>query len=153
MKHALDLHRDFWPNWNSVWSLTPRLDSLVDEMVGFFGQSPSNVSFVPAVDVVEKGDQTLFRFDLPGMEKDDIRIEIQDGTLTVSGQRKSEKTEEKDGYRHVERSFGSFSRSFQLPQGTEMDKVEAEYQAGVLTVTLPKGESKSSRRIPIGNKN
>jgi HSP20 family protein len=89
-------------------------------------------------------------FDLPGVKRDDIKIDFKDGNLTVSGERKSEtEKKEKSSYRS-ERFYGSFSRSFQLPAGVKPDQVEAHYADGVLRVTVPKAEAAKAQQIKIG---
>jgi len=107
-------------------------------------------SYSPACDVEETDSQYLVSFDMPGVSKDNINIEIVDNILTVSGERKSEKVENKKSQHLVERSYGHFRRSFTLPSTIDADRVEANYHDGVLIIGIPKAESSKARQIKIG---
>ena len=106
--------------------------------------------WMPAMDLVETDDHFVLRADLPGMSEDDLKIEFEDGTLTVSGERKSEHESKGEGYHRVERAFGAFSRSLTLPQGVDPAAVTASFDRGVLEVSIPKPEERKPRRIEIG---
>jgi HSP20 family protein len=127
------------------------LQSLFDSV--FEAPSPSRGGtlrrWMPAMDLVEAEDRYVLRADLPGMGEDDIKIEFEDGTLTISGERKSEQEIKKDGYVRVERAFGSFSRSLTLPKGIDAEGVTASFDRGVLEVSVPKPEERKPRRIEI----
>jgi HSP20 family protein len=140
------------------WEPLRELNSLQSEMNRLFNtvfEGPSSTSgnvmrrWMPAMDLVESGDHFILRADLPGMSEEDVDIEFEDGTLTVSGERKAEHEEEKEGYHRVERSFGSFSRSLTLPQGIDADSVTAKFDRGVLEIRVPKPEQRKPRRITI----
>ena len=103
------------------------------------------------MDLVESGDHFVLRADLPGMSEEDIQIELEDGTLTVSGERKAEHEEREEGFHRVERSFGAFSRSLTLPKGVDGDAVSASFDRGVLEIRIPKPEERKPRRISIAN--
>lgn len=96
------------------------------------------VGSVPAVDIVEKDNAYEVTADLPGFDQKNIEVQLQNGSLCIKGERKSEKEEKKEGYHLTEREFGSFERRFTLPEGVDPDKIEASLKKGVLTVTLPK---------------
>jgi HSP20 family protein len=106
--------------------------------------------WMPAMDLVETADHFVLRADLPGLTEDDVKIEFDDGTLTVSGERKSEHEAKGEGYYRVERAFGTFSRSLTLPQGIDPETVTASFDRGVLEISIPKPEEKKPRRIEIG---
>jgi HSP20 family protein len=106
--------------------------------------------WMPAMDLVEADDHYVLRADLPGMTEDDVKIEFEDGTLTVSGERKAEHESKGEGYHRVERAFGSFSRSLTLPKGIDAEAVTASFDRGVLEVSIPKPEERKPRRIEIG---
>jgi HSP20 family protein len=106
--------------------------------------------WMPAMDLLETEDHFVLRADLPGMTEDDVNIELEDTTLTISGQRKAEHEERKEGAYRVERAFGSFSRSLTLPQGVDPEAVTANFEHGVLEVHVPKPEQRKPRRIAIG---
>ena len=105
--------------------------------------------FVPAVDISERDEAYVLDAEIPGIKKEEIRIEVKDGILTVSGERKYEHEEMKDTYTRVERCYGNFHRSFKLPDHVEEDKIDAEYKDGVLTVTIPKGERAQPKQIDV----
>jgi HSP20 family protein len=141
------------------WEPLRELGSLQNEMNRLFNTvfdtpSPSNAGtlrrWMPAMDLVESGDHFVLRADLPGMSEEDVKIEFEDGTLTVSGERKAEHEEKEEGYYRVERAFGSFSRSLTLPKGIDADAVSASFDRGVLEIRIPKPEESKPRRIEIG---
>ena len=107
--------------------------------------------WAPPMDLVEAEDHFVFKADLPGLGDEDVTIEVQDGTLTLSGERKSEHETREKGWYRLERSFGRFSRSLTLPEGVDADKIEASFDKGVLEVRIPKPEERKPRRISIGN--
>jgi HSP20 family protein len=105
--------------------------------------------WIPAMDLVETEDRFVLRADLPGLGEDDVHIEVEDNVLTVSGERRSEHEERKEGYHRVERAYGSFSRSLTLPEGVDPEQVEAHFDRGVLEVRIPKPERRKPRRVAI----
>lgn len=110
-----------------------------------FFDSPRSVlktglNFNPRMDIKDTEKDLSLIVDIPGMDKKDISIAVEDGVLAVKGERKGEKREEKDGYVHHERNFGSFERRLRLPENAEQDKIKADYKDGVLTVSVPKKE-------------
>jgi len=105
--------------------------------------------WVPAVDVIETDENFLLRADLPGLAPEDVDIELDDNTLTVSGERKSEQLESQNGYRRIERVAGSFSRSLRLPDGVAPESVQASFEHGVLDVTIPKPQRRKPIRVAV----
>jgi HSP20 family protein len=106
-------------------------------------REPRSGAWTPGVDIVENEKEIVLRADLPGVDEKDIDVQVEDGTLTLKAERKFEK-ESKDGdYHRVERAYGSFHRSFSLPENVDADNVAATYKKGVLAVTLPKVETKA----------
>jgi HSP20 family protein len=105
--------------------------------------------WMPAMDLVESGDHFVLRADLPGLDQEDVKIELDDSTLTISGERKAEHEEKEEGYYRLERAFGSFSRTLQLPKGIDPEAVNASFDRGVLEVRIPKPEQRKPRRIEI----
>jgi HSP20 family protein len=106
--------------------------------------------WMPPMDLLETDDHFVLRADLPGMSEEDVSIELEDTTLTVSGRRKAEHEERSEGAYRVERAFGSFSRSLTLPQGVDPEAVTASFDKGVLEVRVPKPEQRKPKRIAIG---
>jgi HSP20 family protein len=105
--------------------------------------------WIPAMDLVETGEDFVLRADLPGLGENDVNIELEDNVLTISGERKSEHEERKEGYYRVERASGSFSRSLTLPEGVDPDRVRASFDKGVLEVRIPKPEQRKPRKVTI----
>jgi HSP20 family protein len=105
--------------------------------------------WVPEMDLVETEDSYLLKADLPGMKQEDVAIEFNDGTLTISGERKHEYERKEKGFFRLERSFGKFSRSLTLPEGVDPDKIVAAFHDGVLDVVIPKPEQRKPRRIEV----
>jgi len=99
----------------------------------------------PSVDIYENKDQIVLEAELPGMKQEDFDLSIENNVITLRGERKFEKTDDTDNYHRVERSYGSFTRSFTLPQSVSGEGATAEYNNGVLRVTLPKREETKSR--------
>lgn len=103
----------------------------------------------PAVDIEETKEGYLLTADVPGLSADQIEINVEDGVLTFKGERKTERKDEKDGYRRYERTFGSFHRSFVLPKGVDPGAVEALVQHGQLTVRVPRPAEAQPRRVAV----
>jgi HSP20 family protein len=140
------------------WEPLRELSSLQNEMNRLFNTAfdtggssgPGTLRrWMPAMDLVETDEHFVLRADLPGMTEDDIKIELEDNVLTVSGERKSEHEETKEGYHRVERAFGSFARTLTLPKGVDAEKIVASFDKGVLEVRIPKPEVAKPRRISI----
>ena len=142
------------------WDPIRDLDSLQTDMNRLFdrffegGRANGNGGavrrWIPAMDLVESEDNLVLRADLPGMKEEDVEIEIKDGVLTVSGERKAEHEQKGEGFHRVERAFGRFSRSLQLPDGIDAGKVAASFEDGVLEVKVPKPEQTKPTRVQIG---
>jgi HSP20 family protein len=105
--------------------------------------------WVPAVDLAEKDDAYIAKVELPGVSKDDVKITLQDNIITIRGEKKDEKETKESNYHRVERSYGSFQRSFNLPTAVKGDKIEAQYKDGILTISLPKAEEAKRKQIEV----
>lgn len=114
-------------------------------------EDSTSAMWSPRVDLAETDDAYHIHVDVPGMRKEDIDISFQNGELTVSGERRAEtsETDEKRNYMRVERSYGRFYRSFALPNTVDIDKIEANYENGVLNISVPKAEEQKPRRIEV----
>lgn len=108
-------------------------------------------SFRPAVDIVEHPDAFEVRAEVPGMKAEDIHLDVEKNVLTLRGERQLEEVTEKSDYKRVERSYGTFTRSFTLPETVDDEHIEAKLNDGVLTVRLPKREAPSARRIEVSS--
>lgn len=141
---------------NLLRQMTAELDRMFDEPWTLFRPPSDLVStdtpmWAPKVDVVTKDNALVTRVDLPGVKKDDVLVEVQDGYLTLSGERQKELKEEDNNFYREEREHGSFCRSIPLPKGVKADDVKATFSNGVLEVTvpLPAAEKSNGRKIPI----
>jgi HSP20 family protein len=103
----------------------------------FHGFSPEGETWLPKVDVFEKENRLVTRVDLPGVKKEEVKVEVGDGYLTLSGERKFEKEEKKDNVYRTEREYGSFRRAVPLPKGVKLEDVKATFADGVLEVSVP----------------
>lgn len=111
----------------------------------FFGRN-TNATFSPKVDIAETEKFFEIQFHVPGINKDEIKIDISDDRLTVSGERKFENEKKERNFHSLESQYGAFSRSFYLPDNIKLDKVEATYKDGILNVNVPKDEKKETKR-------
>ncbi|HEU5360470.1 MAG TPA: Hsp20/alpha crystallin family protein [Candidatus Deferrimicrobiaceae bacterium] len=105
--------------------------------------------WTPAVDIYETNDSVVVKAELPGVEKDQISVEVKDGILSLRGERKFEKEVKEESYHRIERSYGNFQRSFSLPVSVDQDKVTARFKDGVLEVKLPKKEQAKPKQIHV----
>jgi HSP20 family protein len=115
-------------------------------------EETSNIStsdWVPAVDIKETDKEFLIHADIPGVDTDDIDVHMEDGMLTIKGERESETKENRDGYKRVERHRGTFYRRFSLPDTANADKISAKSHHGVLEITIPKQEKAQPRKIQV----
>jgi len=106
-------------------------------------------TWAPVVDISETPDDFVITAELPGLTKEDVKISYQDGMLNIHGEKRHEKEEKKKNYHRVERTFGAFERSFRLPSRIMVDRIDAKFKDGVLTLTLPKAEEARPKEIPI----
>jgi HSP20 family protein len=141
------------------WEPLRELTSLQTEMNRLFnsvfdapsasGSAGGARRWVPAMDLVETPDDFVLRADLPGMTRDDVKLEIEENVLTVSGERQAEHAENEQGFYRLERAFGTFSRSLTLPKGVDGEAVSASFRDGVLEVHIPKPAQAKPRRVEI----
>jgi HSP20 family protein len=141
------------------WEPVRELNSLQQEMNRLFstffdspagnGNGAGARRWVPAMDLVESDEQFILTADLPGLAEEDIKLEFEGDVLTLSGERKVDQEQRKDGFYRLERATGAFSRSLTLPEGVDVDGVSATFDKGVLEVRIPKPEQRKPRRVAI----
>jgi HSP20 family protein len=142
------------------WEPVRELNTIQSEMNRLFntlfeapapgnGGSSQLRRWLPAMDLVETEDQFVLRADLPGLSEEDVKIELDDNVLTISGERKAEHEQRKEGYYRVERASGSFARSLTLPEGVDPQGVTANFDRGVLEVRIPKPAQRKPRKVAI----
>jgi HSP20 family protein len=124
-------------------------DSFFGRREGATANGYGSRRWIPPMDLVETEDHLILRADLPGVDEKDIEIEVKDGVLTISGERKAQHEEKREGFHRVERSYGRFSRSLELPKGVEPASVSASFERGVLEVRMPKPAERKPTRIEI----
>jgi HSP20 family protein len=132
-------------------TLQDRMNRLFRDPSGPEGQDESLTSsaFAPPVDVYEDEHNVTLKIEVPGIEEKDIDVRIENNTLTVHGERKFEKEEKEENYRRVERQYGSFTRTFTLPNTVEQESVQADYDKGVLKITLAKKAEAKPKQIKV----
>ena len=114
------------------------------------GEQPAeSLGWTPACDVFEDADEVVIRAALAGVDPKDVDIRFENGVLTLKGERRIEKEEKKENYHRIERAYGQFQRSFSLPTSVDSEKIAANYEAGVLTVEMPKREENKPKRVQV----
>ncbi|MEZ4705151.1 MAG: Hsp20/alpha crystallin family protein [Bdellovibrionota bacterium] len=139
-------HLDRWHTRPSIDSLWSEVNDLFDHFQSGTAKTSSTFGFVPAVDIKESEKEITLHAELPGLTEKDVELTIHDGVLTIKGEKKYETKKENENNFVVERSFGTFSRSFALPTEVEEEKVQAKFAKGVLNVTLPKSTTVTSQK-------
>lgn len=152
MKEVIGMAIVRWNPYRSLGNLQREVDELF-ETFGFPAWSKqieaAGGDWLPAVDIRETKDAFEVEAELPGLSKEEIKVEMQDDVISLRGERKTEKNVREGKYHYQERTFGSFTRSFRLPGPADASKVQAEYKDGVLILTVPKTEGSKNRQIQI----
>ena len=137
-----------WDPFREVVALQNRMNSLFRDMNE--GEGPiSTAAFTPAADIYEDDKKIILKLEVPGIEQNDIDVRVENSTLTVRGERKFEKDVKEENFHRIERSYGSFSRSFTLPNTVNPEQVNADYTNGVLTITLAKRAEAKPKQIKV----
>lgn len=142
------------------WDPFKELDQLQNRFSTFFGRAPVRgqngdqelmtvAEWAPLVDITEDDKEYLIKAELPEVKKDEVKVTVENGVLTITGERKFEKEEKGKKYHRVERAFGSFVRSFTLPDDADANKVNAEFKDGVLKVHVAKSEAAKPKQIEV----
>ncbi len=142
------------------WDPFKEMDDLQSRFAKLFGLTPARISngdkealtvaeWAPSVDITEDDREYLVKADLPEVKKEDVRVTVEGGVLTITGERKFEKEEKDKKYHRIERSYGNFLRSFTLPDAADGAKVSAEFKDGVLKVRLPKTEKAMPKAVEV----
>lgn len=141
-----------WEPFRELAALQNEMSRWMSPLTGTTPGNGSSSTWLPAVDVWETDDELVLSFDLPGVQEDEIAVELDDDVLTVSGERERTSEHSNDRFYRFERRFGAFSRSVTLPQGVREDAIQANYANGVLEVRVPKPEEPKPKRIQIGRR-
>jgi HSP20 family protein len=141
-----------WEPFREFAALQNEMSRLINGWVGSEGAGDGGSRpWIPSTDVWETDSEIVYAFDLPGIPEDKVSVEVEDGSLTVTGERERTERTEGDRFYRFERRFGSFERSIGLPQGVKEDEIKADYKDGVLEIRVPKPEQAKPRRIQIGS--
>lgn len=140
-----------WEPFRDLVTTQDRLNRLFNETMGRFigNEGIRSSTWVPPVDIYETEQTIVLTAELPGVDPKDVEATVHEGTLYLKGERKYEKEVKEESYHHVERSHGSFARSFELPASVDAEKVQAEFKEGILKLTMPKKEEAKAKRIKI----
>ena len=140
-----------WDPFRDLVTLREKMNRLFEDIYPAQGEERDLLvsSWTPAVDIYETEHELFLTAELPGIEDNDIEIKIEDNTLTLKGERKFEKETKKENYHRVERSYGSFYRSFSIPAYIDQDKIKAEHEQGILKVSLQKKHDLKPRKIEV----
>ncbi len=139
-----------WYPIREVAALQNRVNSLLQEIAGDDREPVTAASFVPAVDVYEDAEKVVLKLEIPSIREEDVDIRVENQTLSVRGERKFEEEEKQENFHRIERHYGSFFRSFSLPNTVDTDAVAATYNAGILRLELKKKASAQPKQIRIG---
>lgn len=141
------------PKTSTVDVLRREMDQFFDDLVPFSWTRDNGgklmESWAPSADISEDKKEYLLRMDIPGMEKNDIKVNFQDGRITITGERNKEETEEDKNFIRKERYEGSFYRSFSLPEAVKEDEIHASFKNGVLKISIPKAEVVEPKAIKV----
>jgi HSP20 family protein len=139
-----------WPGYGRLTDLRDEIDRLFESPLAALARSSQWLSgWTPVLDLYEDKDNLLVKMDLPGMKREEIDVSLHEGSLSISGERKSEQKHEDAEVYRAERFFGRFQRTVALPTPVAADKVKAEYKDGTLTITLPKTEEAKPKHIDV----
>ena len=142
-----------WDPFGEFSTLQERMNRLFEDLTPTTRMGEGELTtgtFYPSVDIYEGEKEITLKAELPGIDKKDVHVEINDGVITLRGERKIAMEDKKENYHRVERSYGTFNRSFTLPTTVDPGKVKAHYKDGVLEVTLPRKEEATPKSIPVG---
>ena len=154
--------------WDLVRNMSEEVDRLIEGLSGLRGSTPYGLTtprslrtgsdfgvmtpaaWAPQVEVLQKPNAVVLRADLPGLKPDEVNVSVDNDVLTISGERKQEQREEREGYFRSERSYGTFHRAFTLPDAADEDKISASFKDGVLEITIPlAAEKERGRKIKV----
>jgi HSP20 family protein len=140
-----------WDPFRDIVTLRDKMNRLFEDAVTHRGEDKDLISgsWAPAVDIYEDENQLVLSAEVPGIEEKDVEIRIEDSTLVIQGERTMEKETKEENYHRIERAYGSFYRSFTLPNYVDQEKIHAEHEHGVLKITMPKKPELKPRKVKI----
>ena len=138
-----------WEPFRGLNTLQDQVNRLLEDSIRGAGANSSLAAWAPAVDIYETESELVVTADLPGINEKDFDVRVENNMLTIRGERKLEKTVNEDNMLRVERAYGSFSRSFSLPNTVNTEAIKADYRDGVLTVKMPKREESKPKQVKV----
>ena len=140
-----------WDPFRDLVSLREKMNRLFEEAFTSRGEEKDLVAgtWTPSVDIYETESALVLTAEVPGIDENDIEIKIEDNTLTLTGERRFEKETKEENYHRIERAYGSFYRSFTLPNSIDQDKIEAQHENGVLKINMPKKPELKPRKVKV----
>jgi len=140
-----------WDPFRDIVTLREKMNRLFEDAVTARGEEKEMISstWTPSVDIYETENEIVLTAEVPGIDEKDIDIKIENNTLSLQGERKFEKETKEENYHRIERSYGSFFRSFTIPHNVDQDKIEAEHESGVLRILMPKKPETKPKKIKV----
>lgn len=138
-----------WDRFPGLSTLQGQVNRILESSLNSHGDNSALTSWAPAVDIYETENELVLKADVPDLNEKDLDVRVENNMLTLHGERKFDQTVKEDNYLRVERSYGSFSRSFSLPNTVNTEAIKAEYRNGVLTVQLPKRAESKPRQVKV----
>jgi HSP20 family protein len=141
-----------WDPFREMSALQERMNRLISDFrtrTPFGEEEMAQGAWIPAVDIYETKDSIMLNVELPGVTKEDMSLEVKDNTLTIKGEKKLEKDVKEENFHRMERTYGSFVRSFTLPNTVHQERVKAKFRDGILEITLPKAEEAKPKQIKV----
>jgi len=140
-----------WDPFRDIVTLREKMNRLFEDAVTARGEEKDMISstWTPSVDIFETENELILTAEVPGVEEDNIEIKIEDNTLCLNGERKFEKETKEENYHRIERSYGSFYRSFTIPRNVDQEKIRAEHDNGVLRISMPKKPESKSKTVKV----
>jgi HSP20 family protein len=140
-----------WDPFRDIVTLREKMNRLFEDAVTARGEEKEMISstWTPSVDIYETENEIVLTAEVPGIDEKDIDIKIENNTLSLQGERKFEKETKEENYHRIERSYGSFFRSFTIPHNVDQDKIEAEHESGVLRILMPKKPETKPKKVKV----
>lgn len=140
-----------WDPWRDIMSLRDRMNRLFEDTFTGRGEEQDIMAgtWAPSVDIYETEKEMVLAAEVPGIDEKDIEVKVENNTLTLAGERKLEKETKEDNYHRIERAYGKFSRSFTLPSYIDQENIKAEYENGILKVSMPKKPELQPKKVKV----
>ncbi len=138
-----------WSPFRDLVNMQREIGRVFDNLFSDADGNPVVSDWAPRVDIMEHEDSYVIKAEMPGVNKNDVKITLHDNVLSIRGEKKQEREEKDANYHRVERSYGTFERQFALPTGVKSDKIDASYRDGILTIMLPKAEEAKPKEIEV----